>query len=95
MDVGLVQSQQRDQSPVAGAQVEDPPRRVRDVSEQDGLALGAVRDRVLAREVALGVLACRPLGQGPPKLCHRRSAGRIRRAKQGESRSLVLRGSGA
>jgi hypothetical protein len=61
----LVQSQQRDQSPVAGAEVEDSPRRARDVSEQDSLALGAVRDRVLAREIAFGVLALRPLGQSP------------------------------
>jgi hypothetical protein len=53
--------EQREQAPVAGAEVEDARRAAGDVVEQDALALGAPRVLVRARQVAADVLGGRPL----------------------------------
>ena len=53
--------EQREQTPVAGTEVEDSMSVVRHMSEQDALPLGAVREAIGALEIPLGMLGRRPL----------------------------------
>ncbi len=61
---GPVDAQQGEQAPVARAEVKDAPRLARHLVEQNALALGLVGKRVGVGEVAVDVLALRPLVSG-------------------------------